>query len=278
MTKMMDRATAVGAIHTALKESDVCDALVNEVGIHPDWVNAFVDGIDALACPSATGGRLTRRRLESYALAEHLSKVGKVLEVTELTGHVGDAIVEFSTTNDNPFMVRVQRTADRDVFHWTDRTHLDPYWDVELERAHPNVPQEATERSLWIFGPAHDLEATYSSIDAATVLVPHVKTMIGPGTPAVGGQEQILAQEFHRQIRSALTARELDLVDETNARARAEGLDVCATHDFCDANEYMAAALQKLGVEFDLEDDATHRLINAAWDLAKKHGFSKEWS
>jgi hypothetical protein len=45
--------------------------------------------------------------------------------------------------------------------------------------------------------------------------------------------------------------------------------NVCASHDFCDANETMAAAIESVIGHCDTQDDATVSLWNAAWREAR---------
>lgn len=51
--------------------------------------------------------------------------------------------------------------------------------------------------------------------------------------------------------------------------------DVCHTHDFCDANEAMLVAFERvLGREADVQSDDDTALWNAAWDRAKADRFA----
>ncbi len=82
-----------------------------------------------------------------------------------------------------------------------------------------------------------------------------------------------LAREFHRLVRKTLP-QHLEAIDEENRTSE----HTCATHDYLDANMVMDEAFTTvLGRDMDAgsEDDAA--LWNAAWDLAIRHGFSKEW-
>ena len=86
--------------------------------------------------------------------------------------------------------------------------------------------------------------------------------------------ERLLAEEFHRLICEVLTATELYLVDVSNAVTD----DTCATHDYVDANMYMAEAFEKVvGQQLDGEYECDVDLWNSAWDLAKANGFSVTW-
>jgi predicted metalloendopeptidase len=54
--------------------------------------------------------------------------------------------------------------------------------------------------------------------------------------------------------------------------------DVCHSHDFCDANVFMLAAVNAtLGLpddEYDSDNQEQNDLFNAAWSEAKRIGFS----
>jgi hypothetical protein len=56
-------------------------------------------------------------------------------------------------------------------------------------------------------------------------------------------------------------------------KTKTKSHDVCHSHDFCDANMAMDTAMKKLGMSTDLNDDTVLALVNAAWELAKKHNF-----
>ena len=51
------------------------------------------------------------------------------------------------------------------------------------------------------------------------------------------------------------------------------GHGICASHDLCDANQAMIDALGRFNVEYDSQDEAQGKLIDAAWSLAKAQGF-----
>jgi hypothetical protein len=86
-----------------------------------------------------------------------------------------------------------------------------------------------------------------------------------------------LARRFAAVLLEWLGATTLRDVNARNATYAAEYGDpnrVCATHDFCDANQAMLDALESLhGPDYELSDDAVHALINAAWTQAKAAGF-----
>ena len=84
---------------------------------------------------------------------------------------------------------------------------------------------------------------------------------------------QKLAAEFCLELRRMLG-------DDGVARAVAANRletrpGVCHTHDECDANMAMDAAMDRLGIKHDNMGDSEElcELWNAAWDLAKKNHF-----
>lgn len=88
--------------------------------------------------------------------------------------------------------------------------------------------------------------------------------------------EEQVAREFHRIIRVELTPGELRLVDRLNKTPKYAG--ACATQDFIDANESMLQALEySYSCHVDVDDAEVQTLWGKAWDMAREHGFSKEW-
>lgn len=79
-----------------------------------------------------------------------------------------------------------------------------------------------------------------------------------------------LAKAFAEKLNEVLTAEQMEQVNDLNAGARYAGLNVCHSHDFCDANQVM---LDALGEEFDNSDEQ-NKLINEAWEIAKRAEFS----
>jgi hypothetical protein len=81
-----------------------------------------------------------------------------------------------------------------------------------------------------------------------------------------------LAIQFSRLIREELTPDELAQVIERN---KTYSSDVCATHDFIDSNETMAAAYKIVtGREVNTNNDKTISIWNEAWSYAKQHNFN----
>jgi hypothetical protein len=80
-----------------------------------------------------------------------------------------------------------------------------------------------------------------------------------------------LARDFAQAALVELGGSVLSVVNLRNARAEYAGC--CATHDFCDANMLMLSAMEAQGAELDASDDEQARVVNSAWELAKRAGF-----
>jgi hypothetical protein len=79
---------------------------------------------------------------------------------------------------------------------------------------------------------------------------------------------QELAAAFIEEINFLLSPEEIQEVNRKN-----ETWEHCATHEFCDPNEAMAAAYFRMYAKhIDASDDMD--LINDAWTLARKQQFS----
>lgn len=83
-----------------------------------------------------------------------------------------------------------------------------------------------------------------------------------------------LAARFAEYVCDALTAEQLDKVNEWNAAHKGSGC--CASHTVCDPNEYMILAIEDIGGEFDPQDSEQAMLIDDAWTLAKDCEFNPE--
>lgn len=97
-----------------------------------------------------------------------------------------------------------------------------------------------------------------------------------------------LAEAFIQEIRSDLSENQMIGIDYANTFGGGSD-DVCATHDYCDANMYMLPALAKT---LSISEDEAGSLINTdgpqadkariswgqAWDIAKERGFSTLWT
>lgn len=88
---------------------------------------------------------------------------------------------------------------------------------------------------------------------------------------------ETLAREFSRRLIGDLGEATIARVNAENAR-RADGDLTCASHEYCDANEYMLEAFEVVtgrelipaNAPMSDEDSA---LVNAAWSRAKQAGF-----
>lgn len=80
-----------------------------------------------------------------------------------------------------------------------------------------------------------------------------------------------IACEFATILKSWATPDQWQTMRETNARhARNGTTGICASHDYCDANEAMALAFATIvGREPDVLDDGDSALWAIAWDRAK---------
>lgn len=77
-----------------------------------------------------------------------------------------------------------------------------------------------------------------------------------------------LADTFASMLRDHLSPEQWEEMREKNATARYAD-PVCASHDYCDANDVMAAACRRVRVS--LTTEAGRAAWNAAWPLAKRH-------
>jgi hypothetical protein len=82
----------------------------------------------------------------------------------------------------------------------------------------------------------------------------------------------VLAAAFRREMQKELTREQLIEIDARNAAE--SNPNVCHSHDLCDANEPMAAAMASLGLEFDASNQEQVDVINAAWAMVKREGFA----
>lgn len=84
---------------------------------------------------------------------------------------------------------------------------------------------------------------------------------------------QLVAEEFAIELRELLTAEQMEEVVEH------DDPNTCKSHDFCDANMVMDAAVESVtGTPFDLETSAEESnnetaLMNRAWDRAIENDF-----
>ena len=84
---------------------------------------------------------------------------------------------------------------------------------------------------------------------------------------------ETLASEFSRTLRACLTPQQMN---EVALRNRKEScINVCHSHDFCDANMVLYDVFMKHGMDPADEGgpDLWGDLWNCAWDLAKAREF-----
>ena len=88
-----------------------------------------------------------------------------------------------------------------------------------------------------------------------------------------------LATEFLLVIQGILPSETLARIDADNAARAGTSLEnLCGTDDECDANEAMLHACSRAGwayAEMDFGCAKQANLINEAWSIAKRRGFSR---
>lgn len=87
-----------------------------------------------------------------------------------------------------------------------------------------------------------------------------------------------LARRFSAMLLEDLGKDLMARVNERNAQPEYAETDSCASHDFCDANMVMLAAIESFGFTDDdvFENDCDNplqKLWNEAWTLAKTNKF-----
>jgi len=81
-----------------------------------------------------------------------------------------------------------------------------------------------------------------------------------------------LARAFSSVLKEWISDDQMKKVNELNQTQ--EYIDCCASHNYCDANEAMAEALEALNVDHpDLNNDGMRNLWNEAWTIAKQNQF-----
>lgn len=89
----------------------------------------------------------------------------------------------------------------------------------------------------------------------------------------------VVAHRFARNLLAYMGEEKLTEADRLNAHDPAYQSPVCASHDFCDANVFMAQAFEDhLGLPRETLPDEGNQLVtcdewNRAWDYARKSGF-----
>jgi hypothetical protein len=91
--------------------------------------------------------------------------------------------------------------------------------------------------------------------------------------PDVGQLLQLLVDEFSQRVRDYLSPEQMQQVLTRNLSGSPS---VCATHDFCDANELMAQAfVLVMGREPEPSSSLDAELWNCAWSIAKNANFAR---
>lgn len=82
-----------------------------------------------------------------------------------------------------------------------------------------------------------------------------------------------IAERFHGLILEAVPQHVAE-IDEMNAKQK----DCCATHLFCDPNEYMADAFfEVVGRDINVQSAYDLCAFDVAWGMARRRGFSRSW-
>lgn len=85
-----------------------------------------------------------------------------------------------------------------------------------------------------------------------------------------------LAHVFADLLKEQLTREQIDAINRRNASLE-YGTNVCASHDFCDANMVMDAAFSRLfGRQIRMHEDDDLAAWNIAWSIAKDNAFFTE--
>ena len=94
----------------------------------------------------------------------------------------------------------------------------------------------------------------------------------------------LLADTFRTVIREwfAGDTGRLNAIDNENEHYKIDGVyyDLCATHNYCDANDAMVEAWERVGVNADIlshigDDETACEIWSEAGDIAKRKGFAK---
>lgn len=86
---------------------------------------------------------------------------------------------------------------------------------------------------------------------------------------------ETLAATFSSVITDWLSAADIDAINTINARPGYVKSNLCASHEFCDANEAMLQACTALDYAPDIANDDDTALLNAAWNIAKQCEFNQ---
>lgn len=88
-----------------------------------------------------------------------------------------------------------------------------------------------------------------------------------------------VAIEFVKCLKQDLTHAQIEEVKKRNTQYRAEGLkNVCASHDFCDANMVMDRAFKNLGIPIWIDVDDKGEPTNDALDAGMDPEMTELWN
>ncbi len=113
--------------------------------------------------------RLTPAEIESQVSADYHAVAGKVVLLSEVECY-DDSDNSVTVTCDPPAIARISRYQDRpslreNVCRWTDDSHCDPYWNIEILEPHPAF---ANVRPSWVYGTCRSTDGT---VEPAAVAV-----------------------------------------------------------------------------------------------------------
>ena len=81
-----------------------------------------------------------------------------------------------------------------------------------------------------------------------------------------------LSNKFSELLYNALGEKEINEIVKKNKIA----IEFCASHEYCDSNEYMIDALNYLfGIHWNLSDERITNLINDSWELSIVNEFKQ---
>ena len=101
----------------------------------------------------------------------------------------------------------------------------------------------------------------------------HIDAVVAAFTPA---QFALVADHFCNDIRGYVGDEAFVEIAARNAARSPEGMDICHTHDFCDANVFMSGAFKKVLAEAGLQFDEAYEVMvdpapwDRAWSIAQK--------
>jgi len=83
-----------------------------------------------------------------------------------------------------------------------------------------------------------------------------------------------IARRFSKILLHWLGIEKMYEVVKQNQKYQQDGItNICASHDYCDANMAMDKAMEDCSIDFSLQNDEHVKLWNDAWSLAKSNEF-----